>query len=239
MSISQQRCIDSARKFGIEKVYPFGPQDISREFYELNKAILDTPRGAGLWLWKSYFIMKVLLESNPGDIVIYSDAGQTFINDPQHIIDVMGDQDIFLFTNGFLQHEWTKMDVMKAINGTQMQRTPTMSGDYFTLSEEMLNQKQVQASLIFIRVTEKSKAFFKEFYLWCQMPGLIDDSKSKEPNSPTFADHRHDQSILSAMSAKYKIGLHWFPSTTGHHLGKGEDNYPELIWHNRKRNAEW
>ena len=53
MTISRKRCIDSARKYGIEDVHEWNRNEIEHtEFYQLNKETLDAERGSGFWLWK-------------------------------------------------------------------------------------------------------------------------------------------------------------------------------------------
>lgn len=73
--------------------------------------------------------------------------------------------------------------------------------------------------------------------MYCQMPGLIDDSPSKSPNYPTFADHRHDQAILSCVAYKYFIKGRWFPTTTNMHQQQPGDSYPAVILHHRRRDT--
>jgi hypothetical protein len=46
---------------------------------EYERMLLHQPRGAGYWVWKPYFLLRVLLElAQPGDWVFYSDAGVRF-----------------------------------------------------------------------------------------------------------------------------------------------------------------
>ena len=119
-------------------------------------------------LRNALLIFEALLDMNENDILIYSDAGVEFINNVSHIIDKM-DEDLFLFGNNYNHVDWCKMDVIKTINSNNY---------YLTLLNED-HLKQIQASVIFIRPTQKAKEFIKEWLLYCQMPNLIDDSPSK------------------------------------------------------------
>lgn len=236
MTISQKKCIESALSHGVDSVHEWDREMIGQtEFYQLNREILDAERGSGFWLWKPYIIYKALLDMNENDVLIYSDAGIEFINDVSHIINVM-DEDVFLFGNNWNHVDWCKMHVIKTIN----------ANNYYSsmLMEDHL--KQVQASVIFIRPTLKAKEFVKEWLMYCQMPGLIDDSPSKVPNYPTFRDHRHDQAILTCLQIKYNYTLHWWPASYSNGAfiyDKIEqyksDNYPVIFNHHRKRNNEW
>lgn len=111
--------------------------------------------------------------------------------------------------------------------------------------------KQVQASVIFFRVSDYTRAFVAEWLKWCLFEGgrLIDDSPSRSPNHPEFQEHRHDQAILTTMAYREGIRLHYWPAV----YNKGGspefvyeklpeyagDSYPCLFSHHRKRNHEW
>jgi hypothetical protein len=108
--------------------------------------------------------------------------------------------------------------------------------------DKVRKRTQVQASVIFFKVNESTKNFVKEWLLWCQMPGFIDDSPSKLPNYPTFAEHRHDQAILTCLQIKHGYKLHFWPTNYSEHIRHTAlpgDDYPTLFNHHRKRNDQW
>jgi hypothetical protein len=159
-------------------------------------------------------------------ILIYSDAGVEFINNVSHIIDRM-DEDIFFFGNNYNHIDWCKGDVLNT----------------FKVFED---KKQVQASVIFFRNTQKVRDFVKEWLLYCQMPYFIDDSPSLFPNVSTFQEHRHDQAILTCLQIKYGYKLHWWPASyndgqfTYDKISEYQnDNYPVIFHHHRKRQEDW
>lgn len=240
-TISAKKLVESAWKFGCDCTGAIhDPQYLKDSgFYDLNKEIFDQPRGAGYWLWKPYIIYRRLLEMQLGEILFYSDAGVELSADIHHVTDCMGDNDIFLFSNGWNHADWCKADIMARINNTISNVQHTMSGSYFSLSENMLEKKQVQASNMFFRVSEKSRRFVKEWLCYAQLPGLIDDSPSIIPNAPTFQENRHDQAIIGSLAIRDNIPLRWFPSSTGYHIPRGDDQYPEIFLHHRKRNEDW
>lgn len=238
MTISAGKCLLSMSKNGVNH---YSSENLSAEFYEFNKEILDQKRGAGYWLWKPYIIYKAMIEMADNDLLIYSDAGVEFMQPVKYIIDRM-EEDIFFFTNGFPQVEWCKGDVLNNILGWGFKKTETDCGQHISIDlsiNEYKEQKQVQASVIFFRVNQKTKDFVKEWLLYCQMPGFIDDSPSKFPNYPTFAEHRHDQAILTCLQIKHGYKLHWWPTQYSEHIRIPGDNYPAMFNHHRKRNSEW
>lgn len=72
-----------------DKIYSFGPEDVDADYREKHKEIFAFKRGNGLWLWKSYFINKVLQEAKDGDYVFYVDSGAFFLNNVDNIINSM------------------------------------------------------------------------------------------------------------------------------------------------------
>lgn len=236
MTISRKRCIESGLKHGIDEVHEWDEEMLhATEFYQLNPDIfIKGARGAGcFWLFKSFIIYKALLDMTENDYLIYSDSGVEFINDVSHIINVMN-EDIFLFGNNWNHVDWCKGDALQAI-------LPEWNGHY-----SINSFKQVQASVIFIRPTQKAKDFIKSWLCYCMMPGLIDDSPSKVPNYPTFREGRHDQAIITCLAIKYGIRLHWWCATYNDGAFNYDkiqqyqsDNYPIIFHHHRRRNEEW
>ena len=239
MIISRDRCADSGKKYGADEVYAFhSKHDVSEEFYNTNKEILDaefcengTRPCNGYWLTKPYFINRVMNQSQDGDYVIYADAGCEIIAPLQAIIDVM-DEDLFLFSNGMMHRDWCKADVIDEI----LHITPPHG------IHEWEDNQQVQASALWIKVTPFSRKFIKEWLLWCQMPGMVDDSPSDIPNHPEFASHRYDQAILCCLQIKYGLKTHWWPDArwfASQRYRWPNDQYPLMLVHHRMRNNEW
>jgi len=232
MTKSAILCRDSALKHGAHHSIMFNEKCYDPLFYGLNKDILDNERGAGYWLWKPYIIYNNLCRLSDGDILIYTDAGVEIINNLDIIIDKM-DSDVFLFGNNYKHLDWCKMDVMDFI----LYDWP------FTYNED---NRQVQASVIFIRNSRSSNQFIKEWLKLSQIDGFIDDSNSLSTNYHSFQEHRHDQAILTCLAYKYGIKLHWWPAEYNNgqfvydkHPQYSKDDYPVMFHHHRKRNAEW
>lgn len=229
MTRAADLCKMSMLRNGVDAVRICYEDDISPEFKGVNKNIFTGVRGAGCyWIFKPYIISFMVENLDDGDIIIYSDAGIEFVSSVLPVIYSM-DQDIMFFSNGWPHVEWCKMDVLRAI---------LPDTNFSDLGDVCF--KQTQASLIFIKVNQSTRNFIKEWLLWCQFPGFIDDSKSMSINWSTFAEHRHDQAILCCLQIKYNYKLHWYPATTAMHIkAEYDDKYPVLINHHRLRNNEW
>ena len=231
MTISAHLLASSAIKHGVDDYLIYVPAHLPDYFKQMAADNLKIEKGFGLYIWKSFIVWDYMRGLPDGDILIYADAGQTIVDSVKPVIDSM-DQEIMFFSNGWKHVEWCKGDIYNAIN--------IHNGDPL-FWDTYARQKQVQASLIFFKVTPETRNFVKEWMLWCLMPGFCDDSPSKLPNYPTFAETRWDQSVLTCLQIKYNFALHWFPTLTAYHI-KDEypnDAYPAIVDHHRKRNHEW
>lgn len=259
MSRARELCALSARHHGVNDIHEYGPSGVASAFIG-HEAIWNNPKGCGLWSWKPMILNQIMGEHafiqnvRDDDVIIYSDAGVEFINNVNYIIDRM-DQDIFLFGNNWQHAHWCKADVIHAVMPEWAElRIPFKQADgSYIKSLSMWGPfgKQVQASVIFFRVSDYSRKFVAEWLKWCLFEGgrLIDDSPSRAPNHPEFREHRHDQSILTTLAYREGISIHYWPAV----YNKGGspefvyeklpeyagDDYPILFSHNRKRNYEW
>lgn len=236
MITSQLLCLKSAKKFLPEgPKFAFTPNDIGTEFYNSNKKILDSPQrggGTGFWLFKPYFVEKVVRSCQDGDYVIYADSGIEFIHPIDMLIKQMErtGQNIFVFGNNHRHVEWTKLEVLQ-----QMIPDSTENSLY-----RIYEREQVQASVMIFKVDGYTREFCKRWLLWCQIPGMIDD-KLRGAQMSSFKEHRNDQSILTNLCINDGITLHWWPAQYGHYVQSKYpyDNYPQLFYHHRYRESDW
>lgn len=220
MTKAADLCAHSAIKYGAHDAKIIRREDLPEPL--LNLHAFKQNHFCDYWAWKPWICFNEVNSMKDGDILIYSDAGIEFTGDINYVINSMYD-DIFLFSNGWKHSEWCKMDVMNAVG--------IKPGE----------EKQVQASLMFFRVSTISKIFLSYWWNYSLIEGLITDEPSEATNVSTFAAARHDQSIIASLAIREKIPLHWYPVTTAYHI-KAEypgDNYPCIANHHRLRNHEW
>lgn len=222
MTISAQKCSESALRHGCDVSLVFNPSNIDKGFAEKNKEILSADRGAGYWLWKPYFMVEQLKAANPGDIVIYTDAGIEFVNDVDRLINEMT-KPIMLFGNGWPHRDWCKADAI-------------------CLDPSTPNQEQVQASCIIAIASDAALQVMENWLNLCQIPHAIDDSESVVPNIATFREHRHDQALLTNVALSNPRFVSWNRWPAQYKLRgqeKYRNRYPQMFHHHRKRNDEW
>lgn len=220
---AQRYCSDSAKNFGFDEVFSFGPKDIDSEFAEKNRNILKQPRGAGYWLWKPYFICRTLDMMQEGDLLVYSDSGSYYQSSPQPLIDLIRKEEKGVLSfelKGLYEKEYTKRDTFSL-----------MGLDAAEYSES----SQREATYIWLIKNEFTVALTKEYLEYAQDERIITDLPSDTPNYPEFKDHRHDQSIWSLLCKKYDIPAHRLISQHGDHLVSEfpEDTYGQITMHHR------
>jgi len=192
---SAQSLKKDASKLGIFR-RSFTPK-FEQEFIDAHaNFILSNGRGYGYWLWKSYLIMRGLEECEPGENLLYADAGCSFGTNTGRILDwaKMASEDpggilAFQLQENCFEHIWTKQDTIRAI------------------LPDVKNDLQLCGTVIMFTNTQKVRDFVKEWFEWCIKDNYhyLTDAPSRVPELPCFIDHRHDQSIFSLLAKKYNI----------------------------------
>lgn len=220
MTISAEKCRESALKSLCDMSTIYTEKDLTEEFRQENADILKQPRGCGYWIWKPQIILQEMEKSNPGDIILYTDAGIEIIHPIGNLIQEL--KGMMLFGSDNLHQEYCK-------------------GDYLYGSG-----KQIQATAMLFEVNSYNEAFVRIWKKWCTTSGAIDDSPSKELNHHNFKEHRHDQALLTSIAYIKSIPFYWWPAqyriptgTFNYPKSDLKGNYPIMFYHHRKRNEEW
>lgn len=183
------------------KVIEFSPNDIDDDFKERNKHIFAYERGAGLWIWKPYIILKTLEQINEEDYLFYCDAGTIFVNKVQYLIDCLEreNQSIMIYELPLLSRQFTKKETFVM-----------MGFDDFEIN-------QCLAGYVLMKKNRFSISFVKEWL------NYMEDEKIVSPKHflpdveefPDFYSHREDQSVLSILTKKHILPVFRDPSDYG------------------------
>ena len=177
--------------------------------------------------------MEVLLYSkntghlDEGDFLFYCDSGATFIAsiDPLIKACIKADQDIIPFDLTFQEKCWTKRDAFILMDCDRPE---------FTESIQRLG------SFSLWRKSKFSIQFVEECLRYAQDERIITDidNQCDLSNYEGFTAHRHDQSIFSLMTKKYKLASFRDPSQFGNGREADYPNsaYGQIIVHTRKKN---
>lgn len=216
-----------------DKVIEWNRTLLDDEFLSRNENIFNSftsgywgsgHRGAGYWIWKPYIIYNTLLNVDEDDIVFYSDAGASFVDDMTPYFDecIKNKNGLILFDScGHLNHTYTKRDCFVYMDADE---------------DKYIYGKHITASFHLCRKTEFALNFYKEFLDYCQDERIVTDIPNScgLDNYPSFVDHRHDQSIASILSIKYDVKLLVDPSQWGNHV-RTEKDLPQTIHHHRNK----
>lgn len=184
-----------------DRVIEYSPEDIDPEFRRRYARTFAVQRGAGLWLWKPYIMLKTLEEvAHEGDVVFYTDAGTFFIRHFKHILKTMT-QDVWVSNIPLTEKQYTKKEafVLMGCEGRAFEDTP-----------------QVQGGFVGIRKSPQSMAFVKEWLTYsCDYRILSPECNPAYPETDCFIAHREDQSVLSLLCKKHGISFHKDPTQYG------------------------
>ena len=174
-----------------DKVYEFGPDDIDPMFRAAHKDIFAYKRGDGLWIWKPYFLCRLLEECKEGDTIFYCDSGAFFIRNVDPLYEVLDkEKPIFVTDIPLIESCFTKPLCFDVMGGS-----------------EYKDMNQIQGGFILIKVCEYTKVFVKKWLDYCCNIDLISPSGVQDQNwgkidiyyDKNFVAHREDQSILSLL----------------------------------------
>ena len=190
---------------GLNTIYQMSDTQIDENFREKNKRILESKRGAGYWLWKPYFINKIIGQMTETDILFYSDSGAVFIKELSPVFEsvtkdargVVG----FYMAGRLIEKYWTKSDMFlqMELDLPQFKDTP-----------------QRVASFMVFRGTSFAKKLIAEYLsIACDYHMISDEPNIHAFVESGFKEHRHDQSIWSLLTKKYDVTMMNEPTQWG------------------------
>jgi len=227
-NLAKNSLIKSAENY-FDIIHNFSFSDIDDNFYKENAEILNQKRGAGYWLWKPYFINRILNTIDDNDLVFYVDAGNLFLANPNFLYNRLDENNgIILFDN--------RDGVM---NGGAAKNFISCKKDAFVLmgcdTFKFINGVHLNASYQIYKKNDFTLKFVKEYLETCKNKYILTDLPNKYgENYQGYYDHRHDQSVLSLLAIKYDIQPLVDPSEWGNKCKCR--NFGQLFLHHRNRN---
>lgn len=216
---------------GFDNIVIAGPEDLDDGFKKKNAAILSYKRGAGLWLWKPYIVLRTLEKLDNGDVLFYSDAGACFVRSARKIIDGM-QQDIWCCDIPTVEEQFTKSACFTALE---------CEGALYRKSNQRI------ATFFAVRKSEGTMDFVTKWLEACENIDLISPEECSE-NNPILLSHREDQSIFSLLTKKYGFKSHKIPTTSYYYpkierwmgcelkpQSHGDDNYGICIFLHKQK----
>lgn len=193
-----------AKRYGADRVIEYTPDDIDEEFKVKNSEIWNSNRGYGYWIWKPYIVNKTLGIMEDGDYLLYGDSGSCLIDSIHILINTMqaNNDDIMIYSLHSIEKNYSKRDALILMNCDipEILETPQRCATYFILKK-----------------TENSVRFVEEWLKYAQDRRIVTNEENVmgKPNYGGFVENRHDQTVLSLLSKKWKIGAYRDPGRFG------------------------
>jgi hypothetical protein len=171
----------------IDFIFNYRKNHIEAEFAKKHQDILQEKIGAGMWLWKPYFLLKTLNKVEENAVVIYLDAA-FIINKP-----------LDEFINSQLTADVLLVQDQMRLNGAYVK------GDSFALTgcDFCRNLPHIWSALIIVRNTKESRHFIAQWLNYAQDRRILDNKNNQiQENFPEYLWHHYDQSVLSLVYAK-------------------------------------
>lgn len=181
-----------------DRFFNWTEDQLKKEFplyWEQNKHILEQPRGAGFWNWKSKILLETLYRVNSNDVLLYMDCGDCFVETDglrETLLNCEKTDGVYLTAGAFPNYQYTKRDCF-----------------FFMGCDEEKYHKaiQVEAGIIVVQNTSFAQELMMNWNYWSRNRHVITDEPNfcGLPNLEGFLDGRHDQSILSLLAMKHNI----------------------------------
>ena len=175
---SIDRLRDSAVRHGVDQVHAFHDNSLLPLKSELPEVFKDSKHG--FWCWKPYFLLRVLTAVPIGDLVMYCDATTEFTS--HTAFDTLCTTDhVVCFTlcgGPYKNSDWTSPACLKIMQANKAER----------------EVQQCSAATILVRNTAETRQLISTWLNWCRQPDTL--------LSNGYAQHRHDQSILTVLAQR-------------------------------------
>lgn len=193
---SKKRLAKEANKFGSFKtINVYEKEDLTAEFKNKYKNILDMKRGGGYWLWKLDIIKQKFSKIKENDIIVYLDSGCKLNKSGKkrftEYIDLLNNSDkgygILSFKmDNQLEKWWTTTHIFKYFNVDD--------------NKDILDDGQYLGGVLIIKKNNHSRKYLQLFEKCINDNRLlITDTYNTIDQKEYFKDNRHDQSISSVI----------------------------------------
>lgn len=188
-----------------DKVILYYPQNMPKQIQE--SPLFKYSRGAGYWVWKPYILWHTLQQCAEGDLICYVDAGCTLHRgeDWDKYFSYLDHYDTICFQYADNVPEFKKSGSESTKNKYWTKRVTLDFLDNYLGNIMHREFNQTLCGIIFCK--NKNNAMIKEWYdLTMKYPYLVTDPTGDElENQYSFfsGNHRHDQSIFTALAYKY------------------------------------
>lgn len=168
-----------------------------------HKAFIErSPRGWGYWIWKPFLILKYMNRLKEGDIIFYLDAGCEILPENSAQFEPMFEH---IASNGNAFFDYARYAVFNLAFWSKQSLLNEVQQEFGVV--DWLRTPKIWAGGFGLTKSNENIALLKDWYRLATKDNyhLVDDTPSKVPQIYPFFEHRHDQSILSALKAIRKF----------------------------------
>jgi hypothetical protein len=188
---SKERIRRQAEETGwFDSIKCYGVEDLSKEFSEKYRQVLEEPRGGGYWIWKYDIIRQKMEEVDENDIIIYMDAGCSINKGGKERYD----EYIKIIKE-------SKNGIISFMLQEKEERKYTIKEifEYFgkSVEDEIAKSDQIMATIIIMKKCEGLRRQIEMYKRVLEENVLLFTDKYNKNQTKYFIDNRHDQSIFS------------------------------------------
>lgn len=194
----------SAINNGVDTLCMYKRRDMDADFLEKNKSYLEDPRGAGLWIWKAYFLLKTMKSAPENSVLIYADSPVVFKKPITPLLEDMQKTDVLLLSDGTPRKHITHMHEIVSKD---------MIESYVDDAESFLKTPNVWACFLMVKNNERARAFVEK-WLWTMTHG--------SKNIPG-----HDQTFLAITAFQNPEGVKSMDMDVFHQFFKNVHRHPK------------
>lgn len=221
MAYSLKHLVKNVKDLSLfDVVIPYTPIQLPQ--YIKDAELMKYSTGGGYWLWKPYIIWETLQKMEEGDIVCYIDAGCTLRKtiEWQIYFELMKDYDTLLFKYPDEVTEWKMYGSSSTKIKHWTKKTALVFLDNIIGSQTWREQNKIWGGFMFVK--GRSNPIIKEWLnIMLLHPEIVTNPTSEEEQYVFYAQHRHDQPLLTALAYKYNDSCILLPDlseTYGEHV---------------------
>lgn len=203
MAYSLKRIGRQAKKIGIfDEVILYTPNDLPE--YILKSPLMQYSYGGGYWAWKPCIIYETLQKYEDGTIVCYVDAGCTLKSHAEWemYFELLQEYDSLFFKYRNNMPCWQKFGSTSTKIECWTKKQSADFYDSYSGNKEWRRRNKIWGGCIFMK--NKNNSILKKWIeLEMQHPEIIIDPKPTDEQYSFFAQHKHDQSLLTVLASMH------------------------------------
>lgn len=219
-----EKIVRDGPRFGADKVLVFDDKWlIESGFVERHTALFKAypQHGFGFCSWKPFVILAAIQRSEPGDVILYTDADTYPISSLVPLFEFAERDGVALFEEqGCINNVWTKRDCFIAMGCDE----PKYHNGLHACGRFQLFKKDGLFP---------SRNFLEDWLHFATDPRCSLHDAGVAPNLPEFRRNSTEQSVLSLLAIKFGVHLHRTPDENGWPItpgrGREEDTYPMVF----------